>query len=205
MKTIKFTGSFGVFAVAAGLALAPLAVSAQDAAAPSTTPVVSQPAPLTLSPAMVQILRLSQAKVSDSTILAFIQGNGQSYALSADQIIYLKQQGVSDAILNAMLTQPQTVATSPAPAPVPTQAPLNDVVYASPAADTTTYVAPATSVYYPPVYYDSSPYYYPYYGWCGPVVTFGYGGGWGGGYRGGGYHGGGGFHGGGGGFHGGHR
>ena len=39
--------------------------------------------------------------------MAYIKNSGNSYGLNADQIIYLRQQGVSDAVITAMLNQPK--------------------------------------------------------------------------------------------------
>ena len=54
-----------------------------------------------------QIIQLSEAKVSDDTIIAYVKNSGNSFGLTADQIIYLRQQGVSDAVITAMLNQPK--------------------------------------------------------------------------------------------------
>src|SRR5580658_9581393 len=62
-----------------------------------------------------QVIKLEQAQVGDNTIIAYINNSGNTYNLDAGQIISLKQQGVSDAVLTAMLTQPK--ANAPADAP----------------------------------------------------------------------------------------
>ena len=177
-------------------AIAGLSLSAMSAAA-QTAPQLSDGVP--------QVLQLAQAKVSDSTIIAYIHNAGYSYGLDANQIIYLRQQGVSDAVINTMLTQPKNAAAT-----VQTAPPIADQSSTATVQPTVTYVqsAPASSVYVVPdtqtYYYDSTyyqPYYYPYYGYPAVSLSFGFGGGWGG-YHGGGWHGGGGgFHGGGGGWH----
>jgi len=209
--------------IAAVLVLAACNVPAQD----STTTSAAQTAPVQLSYGVSQIIQLSKAKVSDGTIVNYIRNSGSSYGMDASQIVYLKQQGVSDAVLNTMLNQPRQMAQA-APQPAYPTASSTATVVAQPAV---TYVQPATtyvpssSVYVIPDtqtyqyynnYYQPSYGYYPYYygGWGYPAVSFSFGfgggyrggyyrGGWGGGYRGGysgGYHGGGGdgFHGGGG-------
>jgi uncharacterized membrane protein YgcG len=172
---------------------------------------------LEVTPAMSQVLQLAQAKISDSTIIAYVQNSGTVYGMNASQIVYLKQQGVSESVINAMLNQRTALAAAPQP-PMP---PENTAQYSTPdnttvaqpttPAPSTAYIVPDTQTYY----YNSwaYPYYYPYYSWYYPVGIYwgwhggyygGYYGGWHGGY-GGGWHGGGGFHsgGGGGGFHGG--
>jgi hypothetical protein len=186
-----------------------------DIAAPPPAPAAATTTPA-LSPAASQVLQLAQAKISDSTIITYVQNSGSVYGLDASQIVYLKQQGVSETVINAMLNQRTALAAAAAPqSPPENGAP----VAATPPPPITTDVAqpttPAPSVVVVPdtqTYdYDNwaYPYYYsyPYYGWYGGPVYWGWGGyygGWHGGFRGGfggGFHGGGGF--GGGGFHGG--
>jgi hypothetical protein len=175
-------------------------------------------APVQLSYGVPQVLQLSQAQVGDSTIIAYVQNSGTIYSLNAPEIIYLKQQGISDAVITTMLNQRQRVAQSAVQAPAattisqPVSAEASTVV-AQPAAtyvqtvpSSTVYVIPDTQTYQ---YYNNYyPYYsyYPYYGgWGYPAVSFsfGYGGGYHGGYYRGGYYGGnhgyngGGYHGGG--------
>jgi len=191
MKTKNFQKILAIMAVA-GLAWSASTTLAQNTAAPSTvtTAVVTSAPPLSYGAA--QIVQLVQAKISDDTIIAYIKNSGNSYGLDANQIIYLRQQGVSETVITTMLNQPQTavvVATPSTPAPqvVDSTAGTAQVSTAT-VAPTVTYVqtVPAT----PYDYYQ--PYYYPAYGWYPPVsLSFGWG--WGGGWRGGGgWHGGGG-------------
>ena len=174
-----------------GLALSAATALAQDSPATSTVQpaAVSAPAPQ-LAYGVTQILQLAQAKVGDDTIIAYIKNSGNSYGLNADQIIYLKQQGVSGAVITTMLNQPKPgiLAASPASAPPTT-------VATATVAPTVTYVqtVPETTYYYQPYY---SPVYYPVYDSYPAVsLSFGWGGywggGWGTGWRGGSYVGGG--------------
>jgi hypothetical protein len=194
-----------LLAVVAGLVLLAGNLSAQTT--PSTPP---------LAYGVPQILQLSQAKVSDDIIVAYVRNSGNSYGLDADQIIYLRQQGVSDNVLTTMLSQPKPAATpEPTLAPVASAAsqPVNTsaIVYSPPAPtyvqtvpSSTVYVIPDTRAYFWNTYH-TAPYIYPYYTSCYPSyypgvsLSFGFGGGYRGGYyagyRGGGYHGGG-YHGG---------
>ncbi|HTV42467.1 MAG TPA: hypothetical protein VMF08_18010 [Candidatus Sulfotelmatobacter sp.] len=117
-----------------------------------------------------QVLELEQAKIGDATIIAYIKSSGTSFNLNAAQIVFLRQQGLSDAVITTMLTQSRpnvAGAASAQPDPEP-QAPQQ---YAeTPAANTTdpsmisqppvTYVQTATA---PAPYYS----YYPYYGYSG--------------------------------------
>jgi hypothetical protein len=162
-----------------------------------------------LSYGVSQIVQLAQAKIGDDTIIAYIKNSGNSYGLTVDQIIYLRHQGISDAVITAMLNQPKPVVAAanvatPASTSTAGVAPLysprqRDQIPAAStittASGSTATVAPAvtyvqtvpdTTYYYQPYYYQ--PYYYPAYAWY-PPVSFSFGWGWGG-WHGGGWHGG---------------
>jgi hypothetical protein len=232
MNTNNFPKCLTILAIASLSALSLSAGAQQTAVTTAAPPAVSSPAPQ-LPYGVAQILQLSQAKVSDDTIVAYVRNSGNSYGLDANQIIFLRQQGVSDPVLTAMLNQPKagvSAYSEPAPTAPPAAAPADQTQVSSASNDgssaayvSTASVAPAVTYVQsaPSDYYAGYPYYYgygyPYYGYGyypGVSIGFGYGGGWyGGGYGygrgyhyggGGGWHGGGGgFHGGGGGFHGG--
>jgi hypothetical protein len=197
MKTGTLQKILAVVTVA-GLALSVSKTLAQDSTTVAQPAAASAAAPR-LSYGVSQIVQLAQAKVGEDTIIAYIKNSGNSYVLTADQIIYLRQQGVSDAAITTMLNQPRlSVAAATTPPPAPQAA-----VSTATVAPAVTYVqtVPATTYYYygQPYYYYPA-YYYPAYGYYGfyPGVSlsFGWGGRWGGGW-GGGWHGGwgGGWHG----------
>ncbi len=179
----------------AALAAAIFTANVFGQAMPTATTTETTPPPLVpntpatagpyLSPATSQVLQLTQAKVSDTTIMAYVQNSTTMYGLNADQIIYLKQQGVSDGVLNAMLNQSSRVAAdiaAQAPSnygqPTPPEQSSTAVVQPTTAAPSSVYVVPdsqtanynawASQYSYPyPVYYSYP--YYPYYYW---PVTF---------------------------------
>lgn len=188
--------------------------------APASTVAAKSRRPLAV--ATQEVLKLSRAKLNEDTIIAFIGNTTTSFDLTADDVVYLKEQGVTDRVLGAMLGQRlATTAPQPAPAPIPatTANPGDARVLTAPGVPQSTTVvyqqAPPTVVQESPTYVYSYPSYAPYYGyypyyggyyWGRPAVSlsfgFGYYGGYRGGYHGGGYHGGGGgYHGGGGGGH----
>src|SRR5450432_1756765 len=103
---MKTTNLQRMVTVVAGLALSASIVMAQPAAVNASGSQMAYGVP--------QIIRLSQAKVSDDTILAYVNNGGLGYSLDADQIIYLRQQGVSDAVITAMLNHPKP-AVNPYP------------------------------------------------------------------------------------------
>ena len=195
------------------------APASAEAAAPAS---VSETRTVQLSSGVPEILKLGRAHVGDEVIIAFIMNSGRIYHLSASEILYLREQGVSDQVLTAMLSAGQNVAaTSAQAAPQPVAQPALQPAPTGPTAvwaNSSPQPAPAATQFAPayveataPVYAQPSPVYAypaPYYGyydswpyyWGYPSVSFGFGFGRGyyGGYHGGGYHGGG-YHGGGGG------
>jgi hypothetical protein len=186
---------------------------AQDATTSATVPNVAQATATTapqLSYGVPQVLQLEQAKVSDNTVVTYIQNSGTIYALDASQIVYLKQQGVSDSVINAMLNQRKNVTSNATQSPPQQNSSANaqtstavgqpSVAYAQPSAtyvpSSTVYVIPDTQTYYYNANYYRPDYYQPYYGgyyYPYPAVSFSLGfggyrggnfrGGWGGGWH----------------------
>jgi hypothetical protein len=203
MKTriplVRFWLAAGAFSVAA---FAPGTSSAADAAvtvAPQTASAatVTTSAQERLPYGVEDVLKLSRAQVSEDIILTYVQNSGTIYTLGPKDIVYLRDQGVSDRVVNTMLDQrrkfseaaAQQAATQAPAAPIyqdngsapsgldaQQQAPL----YPEPAE---VQPAPASSVYvipYPGVrsaYYGygyrpySYGYYQPYYSY-GPSFRF---------------------------------
>lgn len=84
------------------------------------TKALAQSAPATQSPQLQEVVKLTQAKMGDDVILAYIKNSGASYNLNADDILYLNSQGVSQPVISALL---QSKASAPAPAPAYAPAP----------------------------------------------------------------------------------
>lgn len=97
------------FVFAAGTAAAQEPTAQDSSASAAATPELSYGVP--------QVLQLAQGKVSDDVIINYIQNSGTIYALKAPEIVYLKQQGVSDSVLNAMLNQRDRITGSTEPTP----------------------------------------------------------------------------------------
>jgi hypothetical protein len=147
------------------------------------------------------VLKLSQAQVSEDIVLSYIHNSGTIYSLNPNDIVYLRNQGVSDRIIGAMLDQRKAVeaasqasiaaaasAAAMAPPPQPMYAPTYSEPEASqPMSDTdssggsSVYVIQSPAVasayygsYYSPGYYSGG---YPYYGYGSygyPAVSFGF-------------------------------
>src|ERR1051325_724956 len=123
-------------------ALAAALVLPRGAAQPAPETVISAgapgqsltPAPEALSPGVAEVVRLAESGVSQDVILAYIQNSNNQFNLSADQILYLKDVGLSSEMVTAMLNrdsvlrnQPQSAQPAPAPEPpprTPVEAPL---------------------------------------------------------------------------------
>jgi len=185
-----------------------MAAAPSVAAAPgvAAAPSAGETAAGRLPYGVADILKLTQAQVSEDVVLNYVLNSGTVYNLGPKDIINLRNQGVSDRVLTAMMTQRNRVpeesarqaavaAASQPQGPVPGYPDANAVIGPPPYAQvyvepppapepppSTVYVVPATPLFAPP--YGG---YYPYYGtYYAPGVSFVYTIGRGGFYRG--YH-----------------
>ena len=144
-------------------------------ASASAAPAAGQtPAPPAVSPAVSEVLRLAQSGVSEDVVTAYINNSPAPFNLSSDQILYVRDLGLSSQVITAMLNrdaslrnQPQP--SQPAPEPQPAPAPEPSVPVEAPL------TPPATEVAAPPVqvnyfYSDLAPYgswvVLDGFGWC---------------------------------------
>lgn len=171
---------------------------------PSVTAILSKYAQASqLSPALEEIVKLSKAGVGEPVTLAYIQASPIPYSLDAQDIVRLREQGVTAPVVTAMMQhgdelrrasaestkQAQTVASVAATAPIVTTPTPASVTYVSaPSSESSsvsvTYFGTRNSdCYYGypytygvgyPTYYSYTPRYYGY-GYCGPRVGFGFG------------------------------
>jgi len=143
-----------------------------DTTKSTATPADGATAAPVLSAGANDVLKLARAKVGNSTILAFINNSGISYNLSASEVIYLREQGLSDEVITVMLEQRGNLNNSAFAATQNADASTNQSqVYALPK---TTVVQTVPSTVY--VYRD-----YPVYDdWWYPSLSLGFvfGGGW---------------------------
>ncbi len=134
---------------------------------------------------VAEVLKLAHAQVNDDVIVAFVGSSKRTYILGANEIVYLRQQGVSDRVITAMLdhhaqlAEVRTASASPIQSnPAPAAATITTTTYVAPA-----YVAPSPSYAYPaPAYgYYDYPYYRSYWGFPWPALSLSFGfGHWGG-------------------------
>jgi hypothetical protein len=87
------------------------------------------PLPANLSPGLSEIIKLAQAHVDESLILAYIKSSHQVFAPTADEILYLSDLGLSQDVIGALVKTappavapqpPQQIAAASAPAAMPT-------------------------------------------------------------------------------------
>ena len=110
---------------------------------------LAQTAP-SLPPGVQDVVKLVKAGLGEEVVLAHIKNTGATYTLSADQIIYVHQQGVSENEMKALMgSGSATVPASPAPVPAPasvvtTPAPAQALTAPAPVPPTPTY-APVPS------------------------------------------------------------
>jgi hypothetical protein len=144
----------------------------------TNAPVGGKGAKPYLSAGVPEILRMHEAGVDKSVLLAFVQSSSVAYHPSAREVIYLRDEGLSPEIISAMLKrggelrdraadlqreelrtrqveQPAPAAPAPAPAEPAQPQPSTTVV-----PQTTQVVYDSTPVYtYPARNYISFPYY----------------------------------------------
>ena len=152
MKTQTSPGLFLTVTITAVLILAARNVPAQDA-----TTSAAQTTSAQLSYGVSQIVELSKAKVSEDTIVNYIRNSGSSYGMDASQIVYLKQQGVSDTVINTMLNQPRPVAQAASQPAYPTASSTATETAATAGAQPAVTYVPSSSVYVIP---DTQTYHY---------------------------------------------
>src|ERR1035441_1011147 len=117
LKTVAVTVVTGLVSLGAPV----LAQDSSVANIPSTA-TVNSTAPR-LAYGAQEILRLGQADVGDDMMIAYIKNSANGYSLNPEQILYLRQQGVSDLVITTMLNQPMTgLSEDAAPPPVPSPA-----------------------------------------------------------------------------------
>jgi hypothetical protein len=108
----------------------------------------AQTAPANLSPGLQEVVKLTQAHMSDDVITTYVRNSGASYSLSADDILYLNTQGVSQNVISALLQSKAVAPVAPAPpvAPVTPNVPAP----ATPAPPIAPGGAPPPGEYVPP-------------------------------------------------------
>lgn len=150
MKTNLLRGWRSIFAVSCTVALLgcldqPGESNAQTARVVNTTnsPVVEPPAiadeapplkavipPADLSPGLPEVIQLAQSAVGDEVLLAYIEKSERSFNPTVDEIVYLKDIGLSEAVIAALVRATDESNAVPQSPPIPAQ---NNNVFQAPA------------------------------------------------------------------------
>src|SRR2546426_919761 len=71
--------------------------------------------PSEVSPGVADVVRLAQSGVGEDVLLAFIHSSTSYYNLSAENVLYLKDVGISSKVVTAMLTHDSGLRNQPQP------------------------------------------------------------------------------------------
>lgn len=103
------------------------------------------PANIYPSSPLAQVIRLTQSGVSEDVIMAYVTNSGSTFNLDPDKIIYLKDIGVPDDLVTAMMQRDEVLKaqmTASAYQPPPQPSPVPDTTSTEPLPAETTDVAP---------------------------------------------------------------
>ena len=154
------TSRICLFASLGAASLVALSTTAQTAAPSSTAPSIpaaTDAAPVKLPYGAEDVLKLSRAQVSEDVTLNFIHNSGTIYNLAPKDIVYLRNEGVSDRVINTMLDQRKNVPAEMAAKSAPANAPTTPQAPVYP--DANTAVAAQASAQYAPTYVQPAPVY----------------------------------------------
>ncbi|MGA2864368.1 MAG: DUF6600 domain-containing protein [Verrucomicrobiota bacterium] len=114
-----------------------------------------------ISQTAAEVMRLMEAGMAEDVLLAYVQDSQSLFNLSADNVLYLKDLGLSSAVIRAMLNRDYVLRTQPGPPPATEPVPAAP----APAPETPAPAAAPAPVYVgnpPPVvsyfYNDLAPY-----------------------------------------------
>src|SRR6266436_9151558 len=98
MKKLKFAGFLTAMAALACVGRAQESFPA-SAPPPGNAPAVQA----NLSPGAAEVVRLAQSGVTEDVVLAYIQNSQSTFNLAADDVVYLRDVGLSSPVITAML------------------------------------------------------------------------------------------------------
>lgn len=110
--------------------------------------------PANLSPGLQEVLKLTKAQMAEDVIVGYINNSATAFHLTADEMLYLKDQGVSQPVISALLQAKAAPVAMPAPvpnpvvmpAPVPAPQPAATVVIRQPSVEMPPPTPPAPEV-----------------------------------------------------------
>ncbi len=94
---------------------------ASQAAAPATPPAATAPPPAVPDdPRLADVVKIVKSGISESLIAEQIKQSGLAYKLSMNDLLYLKQNGVQDSVISALLATKEAAAKMAAAPPAET-------------------------------------------------------------------------------------
>jgi hypothetical protein len=143
---VLFIGAFARFEPASSALMTAAPATAPPPLTEATAPIEAsgEPTwPANLSPGLAEIIKLAQAHVDEGVILAYVKNSGQLYSPSADEILYLKDLGLSQDVIAALFKgappvtpqAPEETVAAVAPAPPPPAPPSTVLPASAPPAD----------------------------------------------------------------------
>ena len=115
-----------------------------------------------MSPATAEIVKLAESGLGDEVVMSYVTNSQTAFNLSAEDIVYLKDVGISEETITAMMTHDRIMRKSGPPANAPSAlppvaAPQPNNVVTPPATPPPEYVSnPPAEVNY--FYSDLAPY-----------------------------------------------
>ncbi len=94
---------------------APPPASASEEEIPPARAIIP---PADLSPGVAEVVKLAQSGVGDEVVLAYINKSGPAFNPSVDEIVYLKDLGLSEAVLTSLVSHKNAEGGTAAPIPV---------------------------------------------------------------------------------------
>src|SRR5262249_44120963 len=130
MRTTMWMGLLAAVALPLNFTNAQDFVSTGQTDQNAALPMAASPAiaPTNIPPAIAEVIRLAESGVGDDVVLAYIQNSQVTFNLGADDVLYLRDVGVSSVVITAMLNHDTTLRnqvsanTNPVP-PEPIQEP----------------------------------------------------------------------------------
>jgi hypothetical protein len=120
---------------------------------------VAAAVPVNLSQPTADVVRLAEAGTADDVLLAYVQNAASLFGLTTDQILYLRDIGLSSPVITAMLTHDGARSTPPPASPLyqPVYPPSAPPAPAPVSLSVPQTVVPSLAMSPPPVYVSSPP------------------------------------------------
>src|SRR6266850_3929053 len=125
----------------------------QPEAAPAPGKPEEVAVPVNISPAVAEIVKLAESGLGDEVVSAYVTKSQTAFNLSAEDIVYLKDVGISETIITQMMAQDKVLRDSGPPAATTAQTPPVPAPPVEPG-EPPIVTPPATP---PPVYVSNAP------------------------------------------------